>query len=200
MPQLAHGRQDLVLGIAAPERVLGLQRGDRMDRMRAADRLRRRFGQAEVADLAGADEIGHRADRLLDRRRAVDAMLVVEIDVIDAEALQRRVARLAHVVGLPADAEERAVVAAHVAELRRQHDLVAAVADGAADQLLVRERAVHVGRVEKVAAEVERAMDRGDRLRVIVGAVELRHPHAAEADGGDGERLAERAFLQLRRS
>src|SRR3954471_10316527 len=100
--QLAHGRQNLVLGIAAPERILGLQRGDRMYRMRAPDCLRRRFGHAEVTDLAGADQIGHRADRLLDRSRAVDAVLVIQIDVIDAEALQRRVAGLADVIGLSA--------------------------------------------------------------------------------------------------
>jgi len=126
--------------------------------------------------------------------------LIVEIDVIDAEALQRRVAGFADVVGLAADAEERAVFAAHVAELRGQHDLVAPVADGATDQLLVRERAVHIRRVEKVAAEVEGAMNRSDRLRVIVRAVELRHPHAAEADGGNRKRVAESSFLQPRRS
>src|SRR5439155_1220825 len=45
---------------------------------------------------------------------------------------------------------------------------------------------VHVGGVEKVDAEVERTVDGRDRLAVVVRAVELRHPHAAEADGGDG--------------
>ena len=50
--QLADGAEQLVLRVAAPERVLGLQRGDRMDRVRAADGLRRRLGQAEVAHLA----------------------------------------------------------------------------------------------------------------------------------------------------
>ncbi len=67
MPSSRSGRQDLVLGIAAPERVLGLQRGDRVDRVGAADRLRRRLGEAEVAHLALLDQLGHRADGLLDR-------------------------------------------------------------------------------------------------------------------------------------
>ena len=50
--------------------------------------VRRRLGQAEVADLAGLDQLGHRADGLLDRHRLVDAVLVVEVDVVDAEPLQ----------------------------------------------------------------------------------------------------------------
>src|SRR3712207_8854852 len=44
----ADGRQELRLGVAAPERVLGLQRGDRVDGVRAADRRRRRLREPEV--------------------------------------------------------------------------------------------------------------------------------------------------------
>ena len=58
-------------------------------------RRRRRLGEAEVAHLALAHELGHGADRLLDRHRRVDAVLVVEVDVVDAEPLQRRLARAA---------------------------------------------------------------------------------------------------------
>src|SRR5213075_3129624 len=64
--ELAHRRQDLVLRLAAPDRVLGLKCGDRMDGMRAADRFRRRLRQSDEAHFAGADELTHRADRLLD--------------------------------------------------------------------------------------------------------------------------------------
>ena len=91
-PELTHGVEDLVLGIARPQRVLGLQRRDRVDRVRAADRLGRRLRQPEEADLAGVDQLGHRADGLLDRHPGVDPVLVVEVDVVDGEAPQRRVA------------------------------------------------------------------------------------------------------------
>ena len=155
-----------------------------MDGVRAADGLGGGFGQSEVAYFAGADELGHRADGLFDRRRGVDAVLVVEVDVIDAEALERGIARLADVVGTAVDAYPRSVVTPLVAELRREDDLVATTANSASEKLLIRERAVHVGGVEKVHAEVERAMDRRNRLRVVVAAVELRHAHAAEADRG----------------
>ena len=108
--------------------------------------------------------------------------------MVDAEALQRRVAGGADVIGLAVDAEERPFLAAHVAELRGQHDLVAPAADGAADEQLVRERAVHVRRVDEVDAELERTVDRRDRLALVGRAVELRHPHAAQAFGRDLKR------------
>ena len=90
--QLAHGGEDLVLGIARPQRVLGLQRGDRMHGVRAADRRRRRLRQSQEPDLAGVDQLRHRADGLLDRHVGIDPVLVVEVDVVDAEPPQRRVA------------------------------------------------------------------------------------------------------------
>ena len=51
-PELLERRQDRVLGLAPPERVLALQRGDGLDGVRAADRLHARLGEAEVLDLA----------------------------------------------------------------------------------------------------------------------------------------------------
>ena len=50
--QLFERRQDLRLDVARPQRVLGLHRRDRVHRVRAADRLRARLREAEVADLA----------------------------------------------------------------------------------------------------------------------------------------------------
>ena len=79
---------------------------------------------------------------------------------------------------------------AHVAELGGEHDLVAAVGDRAADEPLVGERAVHVGGVEEGDAELERAVDRRDRLALVGRSVELRHPHAAESERRDFEVLS----------
>src|SRR5207244_10809643 len=56
-------------------------------------------------------------------------------------------------------------------------------------------QAVHVGRVEEVDAFVERVMDRRDRLFVIRVAVDARHRHEPEADGGDFERAASNLAL-----
>src|SRR4051794_24525989 len=149
------------------------------------------LGEPEVADLALLHELGHRADGLLDRRLGVDAVLVVEVDGVHAEALERRLARLAHVAGVAADAEELAVLAAHVAELRGdQRALPAPLAQRAADEPLVGERAVHVGGVEQCRPELERAVDGAHRLALVGRPVELRHPHAAEAERSRLEALA----------
>ena len=92
-----------------------------------------------------------------------------------------------HVVGRAVDAQPAAVARRADAELRGQHDLVAAAGDRAADQLLVGERAVHVGGVEERDAEVEGPLDGPLGLGLVAGAVELAHPHAAQPLGRDGQ-------------
>ena len=86
--ELAQQREELVLGVAGPQRVLGLQRGDRVHGVGAADRLRGGLGQPDVQDLALGDQLGQRADGLLDRGVRVDPVLVVEVDVVGAEPPQ----------------------------------------------------------------------------------------------------------------
>jgi hypothetical protein len=90
----------------------------------------------------------------------------------------------------PAVDHPGAVVQPLVAELGGQHHLVAPVGDGTADQPLVGERPVDVGGVQEVAAEVQGAVDGGDRLALVGRAVGLAHPHAAQAERRDGQLLA----------
>jgi len=116
-------------------------------------------------------------------------VLVVEVDHLDPEPREGAFAAGPDVLGPSVHAEEGAVGSAHVPELRREDDLAPPAADRLADEDLVRVRAVHVGRVEERDAEVERAVDRRDRLGVVAPRVELRHPHAAEPKGGDDEAL-----------
>ena len=66
-------------------------------------------------------------------------------------------------------------------------DVVAAALDGAAHEPFVGEGAVHVGGIEEVEAEVERALDGGERLVVVPAGIEVRHPHAAEAERGHAQ-------------
>ncbi len=83
--ELAQRRQDLRLEVALPERVLALERGDRVHGVGAADRPLARLGQAEEADLPFAHQLRHRADDILDRHRGIDAVLVQQIDVVRPE-------------------------------------------------------------------------------------------------------------------
>src|SRR5205085_3098087 len=177
-------------------RVLRLQGGDRMDTLRAPDRVGSCLGKPEVADLALGDELRHGADRVLDGRVRINAMLIVEIDVVDAEAPQGALARAPHVVRTPIHTEVCAIGRAHVAELRRDDDVVAAPLDRATNELLVREWAVHVGRIEKGDSELDGARDRPQGFPVVTARVEVRHAHATEAKGRAGKTFgAERASL-----
>ena len=70
-----------------------------MDGVGATDRRRRGLAEPEVAHLPFLHELGHRADGLLDGDLGVDAVLVVQVDMVDAEACEGGIARLADVLG-----------------------------------------------------------------------------------------------------
>ena len=74
-------------------------RRDRLDRVRAADRLQPRLGQAEVLDLALPDQFLDRPRHVLDRHVRVDAVLVVQVDRVDLEPLERGLGHLLDVLG-----------------------------------------------------------------------------------------------------
>src|SRR3712207_6593657 len=149
-----------------------------------------RLREAQVAHLPCLDELLHRADGFLDGHLRVHPVLVVEVYSVYAEPPERGVARSLHVVRLAVDADPAPVLAPLVAELGGEDYLLAPARYGLADELLVGERAVHVRGVEEVDAKRYRPVDGGDRLLLVRGAVELAHPHAPEAQGGDDEPLA----------
>src|SRR5258708_39973816 len=94
-----------------------------------------------------------------------------------------------HVFGCTIDADEHAIGTAHIAELGGQHDFPAARLQDLPEQALVGTGAVHVGGVEKVDADVERGVEHAEIGGFIRRPVEVRHAHAAEADGGDFKAL-----------
>ena len=87
--QLAQQRQQFGLRVTRPQGVLGLQRGDRVHGVGAADRGGAGLGQPDVANLALGDQRGQGADGLLDGRFRIDPVLVVQVDVIGAQPLER---------------------------------------------------------------------------------------------------------------
>ena len=193
MPSSRHVGRTSVFDVARPQRVLGLHGRDRMDGMGAPDRLGRRLAEPEMADLALLDELRHRSDRLLDGHVRVDAVLVVQVDVIGAEPLQRALDRAADMLGRAVERPD----GGHVAglrrvhpprELRREHVLVAMPLDGAAHELLVGHRPVQLRRVQEVDSELQRALDGRGRLAFIGRPVEGGHPHASEPESRDLER------------
>ena len=81
--ELAQRRQDLGFDVARPQRIFGLDRGERMGLVGAADGVGAGLAQAEVAHLALLDQPRHGADRVLDRHVGIDAVEVIEIDDLD---------------------------------------------------------------------------------------------------------------------
>ncbi len=142
--------------------------------------------------LALGDQFLDRARRVLDRHVRIDAMLIEQIDELHAQPLQRRIANLADALGT-------AVHAALLArfridgepEFRGNHHPVAHGLERFADDLLIGERPIHLGRVEQGDAAIHRLTDQRDAFlpaqRVAVAEVQ---PHAAEADGRDFQILS----------
>ena len=134
--QLAQQQEQRGLRVTGPQRVLRLQRGDRVHGVGAADRCGAGLGKADVQDLSLGNQLGQGADGVLDRGVRVDPVLVVEVDAVGAQPLQGAFDRDPDV----RRAAEHSGAAAGVrdeAELRRQHDIVAPSRERAADELLV---------------------------------------------------------------
>ena len=114
-------------------------------------------------------------------------MVLVEVDHVGLQPPERRLDRRADVL---ARAAALGAVAHSAAELRREHDLVAAPCSTLPMMRLAAAAvAVDVGGVEERDPGLERGVDDGARRRLVDAAAEV---VATEADDGDLER-AERA-------
>src|ERR1700722_15302465 len=140
-----------------------------------------------MTHLAGLHQIRHGAHRFLDGDLRIDAMLVVKINMVDAETFETGIAGCTHIRRCSTDAEGRAVGSAHDAELGGQHDLVAPRFQHLSEQAFVGTDPVHVGGVEEVDADIERSIEHVEVRGFVRWAIKVRHAHAAEADGGDLE-------------
>ena len=116
-------------------------------------------------------------------------MLVVQVDVVGAEPLQRALDRGSDVGRGAVEDTGAATGVRDEAELRRQHDLLASTLDGPADQLLVVVGAVDLGRVEVGDAQIQRPVDGANRLGVAAcpDVVVAGHRHGTESYARDIE-------------
>src|SRR6266850_3462788 len=123
--KFAASRQYAVgLHLTRPQRILALQRGNRVDFRGAPQRLRSGFRQSDRSDLAGQNKLGHRTNCFFDRNVGINPMLVVEIDRFDAQPMKARVARTADILGRTIHAPG-SVGADTEAKLRRHDDAIA---------------------------------------------------------------------------
>src|SRR5207237_2814025 len=186
--ELSQERDDPRLEVPLPERVLALERRDRMNLVRAPDGLFARLGQPEVTDLSLPDEIGHRAHHLLDRHLLGDAVLVEEVDVVGLEPARGGFHHLADVLRAAIEANDLPIVEPE-AELGGDDHLIALALESASEKLLVVPDAVGLGGVEERHPQLDGALDGSERFRIVAGAVRLAHPNETEAQLRDIESL-----------
>ena len=153
-----------------------------MHRMRPPDGRRPGLADAEKAHLALADELAHRADRVLDRNGRIDPMDVIEVDDVGLEPPEALLAGFAHIFR-PAVREARVAEQPEIAKLARDDVIAAVPSDRLGYELLVAAAAVAVGGIEKIDADLARPPDRRDPRGAVGLAVEWGHRAAAETDG-----------------
>ena len=167
-------RHQLMLVVPADQGVIGLVghvalqpqavcRGQRLHQLPG-----REVGGADVAHLAGAHQVVQRAQHLFHRRHRVHRMQLQQVDVVGAQAGQRRmhafdqvVARAAHVVG-PRPAAQR--------QLGGDDGLVPPALERLAQDGFGGAIGVHIGGVEQVDAGLQADVDDAARGRCVGAA------------------------------
>src|SRR6185437_11222101 len=86
--KLAQQGQQLGFRVTRPQRVFGLQRGERVYSVCASDRGGTSFGQTYVSDLSLGDQLRQSADGVFDRGLRVDSVLVIQVNAVGAEPHQ----------------------------------------------------------------------------------------------------------------
>src|SRR6185369_3068096 len=144
------------------------------------------FRESDEANLSAFHQFGHCSDGFFYGSFGIDAMLVVEIDVIDAEAFQRGVAGSTNVFPLATYSPvARVLFLTNVGELGSEEYLVATIADRLSDQFFIVAHSIDICSVQKVDPEIECAEDGGSGFFVVALAVEFAHAHASESHTGD---------------
>src|SRR5712692_8555983 len=114
---------------------------------------------------------------------SIDTVLIEEIDVVGAEPEQGALHRLADMLR-PAGCfgADLLSVLETKAKFGADYHLVAPALERPAEQLLVGEGTIALGRVEEVASQFDGAMQCSDRLSLIRRTIRLAHEHAAKTD------------------
>ena len=91
----------------------------------APQRLGAHLRKADMAHIAGLHHVGDGADRLLDRHAGIEPRGPIDVDVVDAEALQRIGQEILHRRRPRVDADQRPGGIAQRAELDADDEAVA---------------------------------------------------------------------------
>ncbi len=152
------------------------------------------LAHAVIQDLALVHQVAQRLQRLLQRRRRVETMAVVQVDVVGVEVLQGTVAVVEDVLA----AQSAAVhgIAGREEHLGRDdHVLTRNLLDESAEEHFGVTAGIRVGAVEEVHTHIERLF--GDVHGVVDGGgvFQTRHPTAQRDFRNLDSRLAHIAIM-----
>ena len=141
-----------------------------------------------MTDLPLLLQIPQGAELIVERHGGIDAVQLVQLDALELEPAQARFTGGAQVLR---SAVRRPMTGAGTLEpaLGGDHQLRRIRIEGLGDEALAHRRAVGVGRVDQIDAELERPPQHGDRLGVVARLAPdslAREPHRAEAEAMDG--------------
>ncbi len=122
----------------------------------------RHLAQADPFDLAGSDQIGQCADRVLDRHHAIDAMQIEQINHIDPQTPQAFVASLHHRFGAGVHPRRAATLVENHAELRGHNQFARAALQRATQQFLA--AGIHRRRIEEIDTEIDGTVDQNSGI------------------------------------
>src|SRR5262249_48485199 len=154
------------------QRVFVLYRGNMMNSICPTNGFRTSLTKPEKANLAAFDEPSHRSNGVLNRYQWINAVLVIQIDHIDAEAFEARVTGADDVLG--PSVRDFAAAAAEITEFRGYENLMASPGYGLAHKCLVVSPAVHVGRVKHGDAALDGVAYQFNSCLVVAGAIYTR--------------------------
>src|SRR5262249_3942986 len=185
-----------------PDRVLILNRSDRVHGMCAPDGLHSGFRKSEVLDLTFPNQILHRAGHIFNRDIGIDTMLIEQIDHVCPESFQRSLSNFFDVLWSTVYADLLAFGTDLESELGGDHHSLAHWSQCFADELFIREWAVNFSRVKERDASFHRCSQKRNHLLLILRwAIARAHSHAAKADRRDFEiALAEFALVHFPKS
>ncbi len=163
--------------------------------MGAPKRICADLAEADAGDLALALQCGETIHGLFNGMTGINAMDIVEVDLLHAEPPERRFAGPAHIVCAFVYAATIFTGHPHDTELRRDPNVRSARSEETADQFFIMIWPVGIGGIEQIDPDFNGAIKYRQRLRVVTRSIELAHPHAAEADGRYFEIRSELASL-----
>src|SRR5262245_13482103 len=152
--EFLEGRQRFRFRDSLPQRIFALDRSDRLDCVRATNRLRSRFRKTEMLNLTFLNQRLHCSRHIFNWHVRINTVLIKQIDDLDPESLETAFSDMLDVLWptIQPHPSRLSVGLKFEPELGGDHHLLAEGSEGFAYELFVCERSVNFSGVEECDA------------------------------------------------